>query len=154
LITRPRDLQDNAVPSGNAMASTVLLKLAALTGESRYEDEARAAFDQVAGSLQQHPLAFGQWLAAYDLLAGGRREVAIVGDPLAQETLALLDVVRGAFRPNTVVALQDPEYPSDVPLLEGRTAIDDRPTAYVCEGFVCRQPVTEAEELRAQLDGS
>jgi uncharacterized protein YyaL (SSP411 family) len=154
LITRPRDLQDNAVPSGNAMASTVLLKLAALTGESRYEDEARAAFDQVAGSLQQHPLAFGQWLAAYDLLAGGRREVAIVGDPLAQETLALLDVVRGAFRPDTVVALQDPENPSNVPLLEGRTAIDGRPTAYVCEGFVCRQPVTEAEELRVQLDGS
>jgi len=154
LITRPRDLQDNAVPSGNAMASTVLLKLAALTGDSRYEDEARAAFDQVAGSLQQHPLAFGQWLAAYDLLAAGRREVAIVGDPLAQETLALLDVVRGAFRPDTVVALQDPENPSDVPLLEGRTAIDGSPTAYVCEGFVCRQPVMEAEELRAQLDGS
>jgi uncharacterized protein YyaL (SSP411 family) len=154
LITRPRDLQDNAVPSGNAMASTVLLKLAALTGESRYEDEARAAFDQIAGSLQQHPLAFGQWLVAYDLLAGGRREVAIVGDPLAQETQVLLDVVRGTFRPNAVVALQDPVSPSDVPLLEGRTAIDGRPTAYVCEGFVCRQPVTEADELRVQLDGS
>lgn len=152
LITRPRDLHDNAVPSGNAMASTVLLKLAALTGESRYQDEARAAFDQIAGSLQHNPMAFGQWLAAYDLLAGGRREVAIVGDPLAQETQALLDVVRATFRPNTVVALRDPENPSDVPLLEGRTTIDGRPAAYVCEGFVCQLPVMEPDELRAQLD--
>ena len=152
LITRPRDLHDNAVPSGNAMASTVLLKLAALTGESRYQDEAKAAFDQIAGNLQNHALAFGQWLAAYDLLAGGRREIAIVGDPLAKETQALLDVVRGAFRPNTVVALQDPENPNDVPLLEGRTTIDGRATAYVCEGFVCQLPVAEPDELRAQLD--
>ena len=153
LIVRPRDLQDNDVPSGNAMASTVLLKLASLTGESRYEDEARAAFDQIAGSLQQHPLAFGQWLASYDLLAGNRREVAILGDPLAQETKALLEVVRGTFRPNTVVALQDPESLGEVPLLEGRTTIDGRPTAYVCEGFVCQLPVVEPDELREQLDG-
>ena len=76
-----------------------------------------------------------------------------MGDPLAQETQALLDVVRGTFRPNTVIALQDPESPSEVPLLEGRTAIDGRPTAFVCEGFVCQLPVTQPDELRAQLDG-
>ena len=27
LVARPKDLQDNAVPSGNAMATTVLLEL-------------------------------------------------------------------------------------------------------------------------------
>ena len=88
---------------------------------------------------------------ALALIATGSSLGAFVLPPFAQ---ALLDVVRGAFRPNTVIALQDPENPSDVPLLEGRTAIDGRPTAYVCEGFVCQLPVTEPDELRAQLDGS
>ena len=43
LVTRPKDLQDNALPSGNAMAVTVLLKLAALTGEGRYRDAAEGS---------------------------------------------------------------------------------------------------------------
>ena len=81
LVTRPRELQDNAVPSGNAMAATVLFKLAAYTGDQRYGDLARETVALVAGSLARAPLALGQWLIAYDLLQHGIIEVAIVGDP-------------------------------------------------------------------------
>ena len=151
LVTRPRELQDNAVPSGNAMAATVLFKLAAYTGDPRYGDLARDTVALVAGSLARAPLALGQWLIAYDLLQQGIIEVAIVGDPNAENTKRLLEVVNNGFRPTTVVALTAPGAPSPVPLLEGRGMVDGTPTAYVCERFACQQPVTTADGLREQL---
>jgi uncharacterized protein YyaL (SSP411 family) len=64
LITRPRDLQDNATPSGNAMAVTTLLKLAGYTNDLRYVDFAYRALAQAQSMMAQYPLGFGQWLQA------------------------------------------------------------------------------------------
>ena len=61
-MTRPKDLQDNAVPSGNAMAATVLLKLGAFTGEGRYIDAAERALRMVQPALGSAPTGFAQWL--------------------------------------------------------------------------------------------
>ena len=84
------------------------------------------------------------------------REVAIVGDPGALETQALLDVVNRGFHPAVVLACAPPErVRADgeiIPLLEGRQAIDGRPTAYVCQGMVCQLPVHTPEELARQLE--
>ena len=79
----------------------------------------------------------------------------MVGDPAAADTRALLDAAQGPYRPNLVAALL-PEVGARaaqvVPLLEGRLPRDGRATAYVCEHFVCRLPVTAPEELSAQLE--
>src|SRR3712207_9103366 len=64
LLTRPKGLQDNAVPSGNAMAVTVLLRLAAFTGEARFRDAAERAMALVAPVAARYPSAFAQWLVA------------------------------------------------------------------------------------------
>ncbi len=80
LVTRPKDLQDNAVPSGNAMAATVLLKLAAFTGEDRYYRHAEALFGALQPALIQSPLGFAQWLCALDFALSNPKEIAIVGD--------------------------------------------------------------------------
>ncbi len=150
LVTRPKDLQDNAVPSGNGMAAMVLLKLGAFTGEGRYTDAAERALRLVQPALGSAPTGFAQWLSALDFALGQPKEIAIVGDGSAQR---LLDVVYGEYRPNQVVAFaRDGEGP-DIPLLAGRAAIDGRATAYVCRNFVCLLPVTEPEALEAQLNG-
>ena len=81
LITRPKDPQDNAVPSGGAMAATVLLRLAALTGEGRYRDAAERAIGTVAPYMTRYPTGFAQWLVAASFAAGDAVEVAVVGDP-------------------------------------------------------------------------
>ncbi len=153
LVTRPKDIQDNATPSGNAMAATVLLKLAALTGEARYRDAAEAALRGVQPALAQYPTAFGQWLTALAFALSEPREVALVGDPAEPGMQALLSVVFGAYRPFQVVALQRPGEPATVPLLEGRTPLDGQPTAAVCRNFTCRLPVTDPGALQAQLEG-
>ena len=153
LITRPKDLQDNAVPSGNAMAVTVLIRLAALTGDARYRDAAERALRLVADVAPRHPTFFGQWLVALDLALAQVDEVAIVGDPALAETGDLLSVVGSGFRPHQVVALSADPSASSIELLADRSRVDGRSTAYVCHGFACLLPVTDPAALADLLDG-
>jgi uncharacterized protein YyaL (SSP411 family) len=153
LITRPKDPQDNAVPSGGAMATTVLLRLAAWTGEGRYREAAERALGTVAPYLTRYPTGFAQWLTAAWFAAAEVREVAVVGSLDDPATRDLLAPAWGDWRPDLVLAAAAPESvaTSVVPLLADRVAIDGRPTAYVCRGFVCDLPVTDAVGLRDRL---
>jgi uncharacterized protein YyaL (SSP411 family) len=153
LITRPKDPQDNAVPSGGAMATTVLLRLAAWTGEGRYRNAAERALGTVAPYLARYPTGFGQWLVAAAFAAGDAVEVAIVGDPADDATTAMLEPVWAGWRPFQVLAVAAPDAVegSIVPLLRDRVAVEGRPTAYVCRDFVCELPVTDATALVARL---
>jgi uncharacterized protein YyaL (SSP411 family) len=151
LVARPKDLQDNAVPSGNAMAATVLLKVAALTGAARYRAAADAALRLSTPYLARYPSAFSQWLIAAELAIGPVVEVAIVGDPADPATVRLLEPAFARFQPGLVIAAGREHRPSAVPLLQGRFALGGRPTAFVCRHFACRQPVNEPEALAALL---
>ena len=152
LITRPRDPQDNATPSGNAMAATVLLKLAGFTSDLPYVDIAHQALGQVQTMLAQYPLGFGQWLQALSYALSKPREIAIIGEPEGTETQALLNVVRSDYRPFQVVALGSPDVnlPA-IPLLQDRGLVDGQAAAYICRDLVCQAPVTDPETLLAQL---
>jgi uncharacterized protein YyaL (SSP411 family) len=155
LITRPKDVQDNAVPSGSAMAATALLRLAALTGEHQYRAAAERAIGTVGPYLERYPTGFAQWLVAASVASSDVLEVAIVGDPAMPDTQALLAVLGEGWRPDVVVALASDDgaaAASAIPLLHERIAIDGRATAYVCRGFVCDLPVTDPEALRARLE--
>jgi hypothetical protein len=156
LITRPRDLQDNATPSGNAMAVTVLLKLAGFTNDLRIVGIAHQALAQMQPMLSQYPLGFGQWLQAMSYALSKPREIAIIGDPGSADTQALLKIVRGGYRPFQVVALGAPDGQrpgrAAVLLLQGRGLVDGQAAAYVCRDFTCQAPVTEVGALRAKLE--
>jgi uncharacterized protein YyaL (SSP411 family) len=157
LLVRPKDVQDNALPSGNAAAAEALARLALLTGEDRYEAAAREALGLVRELLVRAPTGFAHALCVADLLVGPAREVAIVGDPADPATRALVDeVVARRWRPNVVLARAAPDdverAAEVVPLLRGRTALGGRPTAYVCVRFACRAPVTTPEALARDLD--
>ncbi len=158
LVARPRSLQDNALPSGGAMAATVLLRLAALTGEGRHADAAEVALGVVGATPAAYPTSFAQWLAAIDWHVGPVDEIAVVGDPADPRTERLAAVARGApgrggWRPRQVIAIGPDPATSVVPLLQGRFALRGIPTAFVCRNFACRQPVTEPEALAAILAG-
>jgi uncharacterized protein len=157
LVVRPRSVDDNATPSGNSAATLMLLRLSALTGEVKYERVASQCCASMGGLLERAPLAFGHLLAALDFHLATPREVVIVGDARADDTRALLDVVRERYRPTTVLALRNParaqEADALVPLLAGRGAVEGRATAYVCSRFTCRRPVTDPATLRRELDG-
>jgi uncharacterized protein YyaL (SSP411 family) len=152
LITRPRDLQDNATPSGNAMAVTTLLKLAGFTNDLRYVDIAHQALAQMQPVISQYPLGFGQWLQALSYALSKPREIAIIGDPDSADTQALLRVVRDGYRPFQVVALGGPTAHSPaIPLLKDRGLVEEHAAAYVCRNLTCQAPTTQPEALRVAL---
>jgi uncharacterized protein YyaL (SSP411 family) len=155
LVVRPKELYDNTVPSGNSVAADVLQRLAHLTGEPAYERAGVSALRLVRDGMASTPGAFGQALSALDLHRSPVKEVAIVGDLNAEATRALVDEVTvKRFLPNHVLAVMardDAESPRRVTLLSDRVAIEARPTAYVCQNFLCRLPVTDPEALADQL---
>ena len=151
LIVRPRNLFDNAVPSGTSLACEALLRLYAYTGDSLYIEPVEAVLSLQAGALAKAPSAFGQMLCVADSFLAPLKEVAIVGDPVDQDTKTLLDSVNGQYTPDIVLALRKPEDAAaaeTVPLLAERQQLDGNATAYVCRKFVCRTPTTDPEELR------
>jgi uncharacterized protein YyaL (SSP411 family) len=149
LITRPRNWEDNAQPSGNSAAADVLLRLAALTGERQYEKLAEDIMAVMGTPLTQHPMAFGHLLSVLNFYLSPPEEIAIVGDPAAANTRDLLEVVYASYRPSKVVAVGSPSEGGEipVPLLEDRQQIDGQATAYVCRHFACQQPVASPREL-------
>ena len=144
LVARRKDLEDHPIPSGNASAAYGLLRLAALTGEHRYEGRAVGVLELLHELAGTHPHAFSHLLQALDFHLSPVREVALAGD----DTTELQRTVRGAFRPHIVLAGGEP---GGVPLMEGRAPVGGRAAAYVCEGFACKAPVTDPAELEELL---
>jgi uncharacterized protein YyaL (SSP411 family) len=144
LVARRKDLEDHPIPSGNSSAAYGLLRLAALTGEHEYAARAESVLRLLHELAAKHPQAFGHLLQALDFQLAAVKEVALVG----AELRPLERVVRAEFRPHLVLAGGEPD---GVPLLEGREPVGGRATAYVCEHFACRAPVTEPGELEELL---
>jgi uncharacterized protein YyaL (SSP411 family) len=156
LIIRSRELIDNAVPAGNSVAAEVLGRLVHLAPGPDDEDAAASALRLVAPAMERAPTGFGHALGALDLHLGPVLEVAIVGEQ-GPARATLVEQVTDRFLPNSVLAVAAPgdldAATGLIPLLRDRPLREGGATAYVCEQFVCQQPVTTPEDLAAQLDG-
>ena len=152
LIVRSKDYFDNATPSGNSVAATVLLRLAALTGRDNYRNLATAVLREMGDQVRRYPSGFGYALSAIDFLLSTPKEVAIVGKDSADVAPLLAETWR-RYIPNKVVAPGFGDESGITPLLANRPLVNGLATAYVCEHFTCQQPVTEASALRRQLEG-
>jgi len=140
LVARTKPLDDHPTPSGNSMLAHVLLRVARIYGDDELERRAVGVFRLLVNGFRQTPSAFGWALCALDLHFSPPRELAIVGTPKDEIARAAL----APWEPNAVVAFGPSD---DVPLLEGKTALDAKPTLYVCERFACRAPITDPAEL-------
>ncbi len=150
LISRPKDIMDNATPAGNSVAIDVLLRLAAFTGEPAYRKRADDYLQPLADIMTQHPQAFGHILGALDFALSPSKEIAIIGSLATDDTLALLEATNTHYQPNSVLAYcvpDDQQAIQTVPLLEDRPLKNGKATAYVCQNFACQAPINSAEEL-------
>jgi len=153
LLLRPKDVQDNATPSGSALACEALLKLYEFTGEGNYRDLAEKALALVTGMATRYPTAFGRWLSAADMALGNMKQVAVMYEADGEEDASkFIQVIQSEFRPNIIVAASTYPPSNDAPpLLKDRPVKDGKPTVYVCEGFICKNPVNSLEDLRVLL---
>jgi uncharacterized protein len=140
LVARKKDLDDHPIPSGNSMLAFVLLRLGRIYGDDELERRALGVYRLMRDAVGRVPSGFGWALCGLELHFSPRREIAVVGDPSSAVARAAL----AGWDPNVVVAFGAAD---DVALLAGKTAVEGKPTVYVCESFACRAPVTEPEAL-------
>jgi len=143
LLTRTKDFFDNATPSGNSVAADLLLKLAAVLDRKDYREKAENIFLTTTGFLKQYASGFGRMLAAFDFFVGPSQEIALIGPPES-----FLSVLRPRYLPRTVIAAGTDDR---IGLLRDRPMVDSQPTAYVCENFTCKQPVTDVTSFEKLL---
>ncbi len=153
LIVRPRDVLDNAVPSGGAVAASALYKLGVLTDNQEFKDLASESVRAVVPFMEQAPTAVAAWLGTVDLMTSDMREVVVIGAANDSETDALVNASRHDYQPNMVFAgaYGEPETDETSPLLQGRGMLEGKPAAYVCENYACKVPVSSVEELQELL---
>lgn len=152
LLVRPRDIFDNAIPSGGSTAATALLRLAIFTGDPAYHRTATASLRAVRDMMVNAPQGTAHWINAIDIYNSTAQEVVIVGDVRDPGTQELIKVARTGYNPNRVIAgLNTDGDAIDSPLLKDRPQIDGKPTAFVCENYTCQLPVTTSESLAAQI---
>ena len=152
VLLRPKEIQDNATPSGNALAVEALVKMAAFSENDAWRQLAEKSLALVAGSSSNYPTAFSRWLSAADFDVNNTRQIAIIGNLIDTYTKLILQEINKTYHPNTILAA------SALPLLKGspqlladRPMIAEKTTVYICEGFVCKKPLTTLDELKKQF---
>jgi uncharacterized protein YyaL (SSP411 family) len=152
LLVRPKEIQDNATPSGNSLAAEALLLMAAYTGKGDWYDKATVGICSVQEFLARYPSVFGYWLCAIDIVITGIQEIAIIGEIEKQETQALISVVWERLRPYSILAqTSSPVLDESPPLLQGRIMANGKPSAYICQNMICDTPTISPQELQKKL---
>ncbi|HET7187201.1 MAG TPA: thioredoxin domain-containing protein [Gemmatimonadaceae bacterium] len=150
LVTRPRDVTDNALPSGSSLAVELLLLLGDLYANGEYTTRATYVLETLVEPMARYPTAFGHALGAADIAVRGAIEVAIAGDPGDGAFGSLARQVANRYVPSLVLAGGEGRAAEGIPLLEGRGGVE--PVAYVCRSYACDVPTDDPEVLGMQLD--
>ncbi len=151
LVQRPKNIYDNAEPSGVFALAKALITHSALTGDSEYRKRAESALTIVSEMVGTSPMGVGWGLVASQALLSGPVQIAIIGSDSQQ----LDQFVRAAWRsnkPGTVIAVGKPNKETTVKLLNERPMIGDGPTIYLCRDFACELPTNDLAIFQGQLD--
>lgn len=159
LLTRPKEIYDGAIPSGNSVAAYCTIRLAKLTGRPEFEKDAEDLMKAFAGSIGEYPRAYSFFLVAMQLALYPSREIVIAGKAEDIQTLNMLDTIRSKFLPDTVVVFRS-EQESDkmmerleqlAPLVKDKASVNGKTTAYICENNSCQAPITDAKIIKEML---
>lgn len=155
LVVRPRSLQENATPSGNAQAAFAHWLIANYEHKPEHLDQANHMLHRVGKSMQDYPTSFGYWLQVAGLLTYSTRQIALISQADLSSLAPFLNIYRSVYRPFDLIAARYGELETQaVPpaLLDDRSAIHSEPTVYLCQGFVCQAPTTLPDVFREQLE--
>jgi len=153
LVARSKNPHDGAIPAGNSIQAMNLLRLAAIYDRKDYQAKAESIFRAIGGQAADSPGAYETLLCAADFYHDRVKEIAIIGDAASPGTEALIRTVYDRYLPNKVVVhAADKGLDAGMPLLKGKTRMHGQSTAYVCERYNCKLPVTSPQALARQLD--
>jgi len=155
LISRDQPVYDGVMPSGNAAAALVLLKLGTILMEDRFTQQAERILRRFSGRIVESPTGFTAMLLALDYRLGPSQEIVIAGR--ASDARSLIQETRRHFLPNATLLFRETGPRGDaisqmVPFTKDLAPLDGHATAYVCEDYACRRPVTTTDDLATVLN--
>ena len=156
LITRQKELYDGATPSGNSVAALNMLRLARMTGKIDLEKEVEGLLRGFSSTVAEAPMAFTQFLNFLDFYLGPSQEIVLVGKPDWETTRSMTAAIQRKFLPNKVLLFRAEDDTGEkladlCPFVEGMKSRDRKATAYLCEGFSCKTPLTDLAALQGAL---
>jgi len=151
LIMRMKESYDGAMPSGNSVMMSVLIKLSHLTARSEFAEKAQQLAVALGERVEQVPASHAQLLNGIGLALGPTSELVIVGDPNDSSTQAMLSILKSKFLPNTVTLFIDPQNRDLVaemaPFTQSMEMLNNKSTAYVCVNHTCDLPTTDPKHM-------
>lgn len=156
LLGRKKELYDGALPSGNSVAMMNLLRLSRMTGRTEWEDMADKMNRLFAESIKKAPTGFGSALQAIGFATGKPQEIIITGKKEERDTQHMIDALRSAFLPYSVILVKDPDdkkITDLAPFLSDFGMKDGKATAYVCQNYSCELPTTDPGEMLELIEG-
>ena len=153
LIVRPRDVTDNALPSGHSMMADVLSRLSIVTGSADFRTLAGQSLRGVRGIMEQFPTGAGHWLCALDSYLSDSKEAVIVTDDVSGSPIPMLRRLASAYQPSAVIVAKSHTGgpTSEWPVFIGRTPVNSQPTAYVCRNYTCQLPTNDPNTMMAEF---
>jgi uncharacterized protein len=153
LITRAKPVFDASVPSGNAKATELLLRMYHFTGREDFLSKAETTLRSYSHAMTGQPFGFAHMLCALDFYLQKPKEVVLIGSPDDSNTADLLAVIHSIYTPNMTLQIVAPDQLLETisALLRGKGQIGGKATAYVCHDYTCSAPVTDPGELKSLL---
>jgi len=157
LLTRPKELYDGAIPSGNSIAYINAIRLSRITGKPDMDDAARDIYRAFRAQADAMSTAHTQFLCGLDFAIGPSSEVIIAGNMNQTDTRAMLAALRRSFVPNKVVIFRPasetaPDIEAIAPFVQSHLAINGQATAYVCTNFTCALPTNDPQKMLELLN--
>ncbi|HZJ82457.1 MAG TPA: thioredoxin domain-containing protein [Clostridia bacterium] len=156
LISRPKEIYDGALPSGNSVAALNMLRLARMTGDHQIEERAYSQLNTFAKMVRANPSAHTHFLMAAMFGLYPTKEIVLSGDSKDQNMKAMIDFIHKTFLPQAIVLLRDSGSKDRAlvqlaPYVENQRPLHNRATAYICENFACREPISDIEAYKKAL---
>ncbi len=154
LLARQKEIYDGAVPSGNSIMMLNLLRIARITGKTEFESRALQLSKTFSKMVNNSPAGFTQLLNALDFAFGPTKEIIVISGQKSKDFESMLDLLNSSFFPNKTLIVKYEDDNSIVDLagyLSDYRMLDVKTTVYICENYVCNQPITDVTELEKYL---
>ncbi|OEF99971.1 thioredoxin [Vulcanibacillus modesticaldus] len=151
LLTRPKQIYDGAIPSGNSVMLLNLIRHIRLTGESKYETYLDKLIEAFSDQIVKYPAGYSFFLLALQMVFGSSMEIVIVEGENTDEFTKLKRKVLTSFLPFAVFIQKRKENKDElnrlIPVHSDKDVVNEQSSLYFCENFTCHKPIRSTEEI-------
>jgi uncharacterized protein YyaL (SSP411 family) len=156
LLTRPKEVYDGAIPSGNSVMTFNLIRHARLTGQEKYQEILEKQVQAFAHPISHYPSGYSFFLTALQMLMGSSQEIVITEGHNKDVYAEMIQQVQQAYKPFSVLVLKgnnNQEKVNDLAAVhQDKQPLDGKTALYLCENFACQQPVFETKEVEQLMN--